>query len=112
MVLTSSAAAAIVSPMTVMYAATKSFLSSFGASLAVEVKHAGVDVLVFHPSPVNTRYDSAPAFRPVWCALSMSGTALLKRCCCHACRRDSAGLTQGLPVLGSVSQRVRYDYFV
>lgn len=54
-VLTSSAAAAIVSPMTVMYAATKSFLSSFGASLAVEVKHAGVDVLVFHPSPVNTR---------------------------------------------------------
>lgn len=35
-VYTSSAAAAIVSPFTVLYAATKSFVSSFGASLAAE----------------------------------------------------------------------------
>lgn len=54
-VFTSSAAAAIASPFTVLYAATKSFLSAFGASLAVEVRHRGIDVLVFHPSPVATR---------------------------------------------------------
>ena len=54
-VFTSSAAAAIASPFTALYAATKSFVSSFGASLAVEVRHHGIDVLVFHPSPVNTR---------------------------------------------------------
>lgn len=35
-VYTSSAAAAIVSPFTVLYAATKSFVSAFGASLAAE----------------------------------------------------------------------------
>lgn len=59
-VYTSSAAAAIVSPFTVLYAATKSFISSFGASLAAEVKELGIDVLVFHPSPVATRfYDKA-----------------------------------------------------
>lgn len=53
---TSSAAASIASPFTALYAATKSFISSFGASLAVEVRHHGIDVLVFHPSPVNTRH--------------------------------------------------------
>ena len=56
-VFTSSAAAAIASPFTALYAATKSFVSSFGASLAVEVRHHGINVLVFHPSPVNTRCD-------------------------------------------------------
>lgn len=56
-VFTSSAAASIASPFTALYAATKSFISSFGASLAVEVRHHGIDVLVFHPSPVNTRRD-------------------------------------------------------
>ncbi|KAK9866169.1 hypothetical protein WJX84_001062 [Apatococcus fuscideae] len=59
-VYTSSAAAAIPSPFSVLYAATKSFLSSFGASLAIETKHLGIDVLVFHPSPVSSRfYDKA-----------------------------------------------------
>jgi len=59
-VFTSSAAAAIPSPFSVLYASTKSFLSSFGASLAAEVKSKGVDVLVIHPSPVATRfYDAA-----------------------------------------------------
>ena len=61
-VFTSSAAAAIASPFTALYAATKAFMSSFGASLAVEVRHRGIDVLVFHPSPVATR--RAPAALP------------------------------------------------
>ena len=57
---TSSAAAAIPNPFSVLYASTKSFLSSFGASLAAEVRHAGIDVLVVHPSPVASRfYDKA-----------------------------------------------------
>jgi len=59
-VFTSSAAASMPSPFTVLYAATKSFLSSFGASLAAEVKSRGIDVLVVHPSPVASRfYDQA-----------------------------------------------------
>ena len=44
------------SPFTVLYAATKSFISSFAASLAAEVKHHGIDVTVIHPSPVATRF--------------------------------------------------------
>ena len=56
LVYTSSAAAAMPSPFSVQYAATKSFLSVFGASLAPEVKPHGIDVLVFHPSPVASRW--------------------------------------------------------
>lgn len=60
LVFTSSAAAVIPSPFSVMYAATKAFLSAFGASLAPEVRAAGIDVLVVHPSPVASRfYDAA-----------------------------------------------------
>ncbi|GAB4820016.1 hypothetical protein N2152v2_007062 [Parachlorella kessleri] len=59
-VYTSSAAAMIPNPFSVLYSSTKSFLSSFGASLAAEVRPFGVDVLVFHPSPVASRfYDKA-----------------------------------------------------
>lgn len=59
-VYTSSAAACMPSPFSVQYAATKSFISSFGASLAPEVKPYGIDVLVLHPSPVASRfYDKA-----------------------------------------------------
>lgn len=59
-VYTSSAAAMIPNPFSVLYASTKSFLSAFGASLAAEVRPYGIDVLVFHPSPVATRfYDKA-----------------------------------------------------
>mmetsp|Transcript_19768 Transcript_19768/g.35309 ORF Transcript_19768/g.35309 Transcript_19768/m.35309 type:complete len:313 (-) Transcript_19768:225-1163(-) len=56
LVYTSSAAAMMPSPFTVLYAATKSFISSFAASLAAEVKHHGIDVCVVHPSPVATRF--------------------------------------------------------
>lgn len=54
-VFTSSAAAAIPSPFSVLYAATKSLLSVFGASLAPELRPHGIDVLVVHPSPVASR---------------------------------------------------------
>eukprot|EP00216_Chloropicon_sp_CCMP2111_P004814 CAMPEP_0198239020 /NCGR_PEP_ID=MMETSP1446-20131203/4545_1 /TAXON_ID=1461542 ORGANISM="Unidentified sp, Strain CCMP2111" /NCGR_SAMPLE_ID=MMETSP1446 /ASSEMBLY_ACC=CAM_ASM_001112 /LENGTH=323 /DNA_ID=CAMNT_0043921549 /DNA_START=223 /DNA_END=1194 /DNA_ORIENTATION=- len=59
-VYTSSAAASMPSPFTALYSATKSFLSSFAAGLAAEVKSKGIDVCVVHPSPVATRfYDKA-----------------------------------------------------
>ena len=49
----------------VLYAATKAFISSFGASLAAEVRELGIDVLVFHPSPVATRfYDKVRSRQP------------------------------------------------
>ncbi|MEW5298338.1 MAG: hypothetical protein WDW38_000928 [Sanguina aurantia] len=59
-VFTSSAAACMPCPFSAQYGATKSFISVFGASLAPEVKPMGIDVLVFHPSPVATKfYDKA-----------------------------------------------------
>lgn len=54
-VFTSSAAACIPSPFGAIYAATKCFISAFGAGLAPEVKHHGIDILVAHPSPVASR---------------------------------------------------------
>jgi hypothetical protein len=61
-VFTSSAAACQPCPFSCMYGATKAFVSSFGASLAVEVKTRGIDVTVVHPSPVASRfYDNAHA---------------------------------------------------
>jgi len=42
-----------------MYGATKAFLTEFGVSLAAEVKNEGIDVLVMHPSPVDTNFYNA-----------------------------------------------------
>lgn len=55
-VFTSSVAGYIPSPFTVMYGATKAFVSQFAASLAVEVRSLGIDVLAAHPSPVNSNF--------------------------------------------------------
>lgn len=59
-VFTSSAAACVPSPFSCLYGATKAFLSQFAASLAVELRPCGIDVVAIHPSPVMTRfYDKA-----------------------------------------------------
>ena len=55
-VFTSSAAAAIPSPFTSMYGATKAFVSQFAACLAVELKPCGIDVCAVHPSPVASNF--------------------------------------------------------
>ena len=55
-VFTSSAAACQPGPFSSMYGATKAFMSSFGASIAVELRSRGVDVCVVHPSPVASRF--------------------------------------------------------
>ena len=89
-VFTSSAAAAIVSPFTVMYAASKSFLSTFGASLAAEVRHAGIDVLVFHPSPVRTRCSPADCSSK-YCNAAAAAAAACCFCCISAAASAPCG---------------------
>jgi len=53
---TSSPAGFIPCPMTVMYGATKAFLTEFAMSVGAEVRGDGIDVLVVHPSPVDTAF--------------------------------------------------------
>jgi short-subunit dehydrogenase len=55
-VFTSSPAGCIPNALAVMYGSTKAFVSNFGASLAIEAAANGVDVHVFHPSPVHSRF--------------------------------------------------------
>ncbi len=53
---TSSAGQYFPGPTAALYASTKSFLSSFGISIAGEVKDLGIDVVVAHPSPVQSNF--------------------------------------------------------
>jgi short-subunit dehydrogenase len=55
-IFTSSVSGYIPNPFAVMYGATKSFVSQFAASLAVEVRNNGIDVLAVHPSPVASNF--------------------------------------------------------
>lgn len=59
---TSSSANLFPAPLSSMYNSTKAFLSSWATSLAGEVRHRGVDVLVVHPSPVRTNFT-----QQAWC---------------------------------------------
>lgn len=55
-VFTSSVSGYIPNPFAVMYGATKAFVSQFAASLAIEVRSMGIDVLAVHPSPVASNF--------------------------------------------------------
>jgi short-subunit dehydrogenase len=55
-VFTSSVSGYIPNPFAVMYGATKAFVSQFAASLAIEVRNNGIDVLAVHPSPVASHF--------------------------------------------------------
>ncbi|KAI9323262.1 hypothetical protein BX666DRAFT_1873328 [Dichotomocladium elegans] len=55
---TSSSAAFIPNPMSALYASTKIFLTTFAASIAAEHAEDGIDVLVIHPSPINSNFYS------------------------------------------------------
>ena len=55
-VYTSSVSGYIPNPFAVLYGATKAFVSAFAASLAVEVRNNGIDVLAVHPSPVASNF--------------------------------------------------------
>jgi short-subunit dehydrogenase len=58
---TSSPAHLIPGPFAAMYAATKAFVTAFGASIAPELRQDGIDVLVMHPSPVSTAFYAGAA---------------------------------------------------
>lgn len=53
---TSSAGQYFPGPTAALYASTKSFMTSFAISIAGEVKDCGIDVVVAHPSPVQSRF--------------------------------------------------------
>ena len=53
---TSSPAGQMPSPLVCIYGATKAYITEFALSLAPEVRYFGVDVVVAHPSPVQTRF--------------------------------------------------------
>jgi short-subunit dehydrogenase len=55
-VFTSSVSGYIPNPFAVMYGATKAFVSQFAASLAIEVRNSGIDVVAVHPSPVASNF--------------------------------------------------------
>lgn len=55
---TSSSAGFIPNPMGALYASTKDFLTTFAASIAAEHAEDGIDVLVVHPSPIDSNFYS------------------------------------------------------
>jgi short-subunit dehydrogenase len=55
---TSSPAGCMPTPMSTTYGATKAGLTEFASSLAPELYPDGIDVLVVHPSPVDTGFYS------------------------------------------------------
>jgi len=57
---TSSPAGFMATPFSVLYGATKAYLTNFAQSLAPEIRVDGIDVAVVHPSPVASNfYDKA-----------------------------------------------------
>tara|TARA_R110002050_G_scaffold2771_2_gene15421 strand:- start:530 stop:979 length:450 start_codon:yes stop_codon:yes gene_type:complete len=60
-VFTSSPAGAMPCPFSVIYGSSKAFITEFATSLAGEVRLQGIDVLVAHPSPVDTNFYHAPS---------------------------------------------------
>lgn len=55
-VFTSSVSGYIPNPFAIMYGSTKAFVSQFAASLAIEVRAMGIDVVAVHPSPVASNF--------------------------------------------------------
>ncbi|CAO3644050.1 unnamed protein product [Mucor fragilis] len=55
---TSSSAGFIPNPMSALYSSSKIFLTTFAASIAAELAEAKIDVLVIHPSPIDSNFYS------------------------------------------------------
>ncbi|ORZ21202.1 hypothetical protein BCR42DRAFT_488309 [Absidia repens] len=84
---TSSSAGFIPNPMSSLYASTKIFLTTFAASLAAEYAEDGIDVLVVHPSPINSNfYSNAGKMSALLSAqkLSSSPSVIADTICCNA----------------------------
>eukprot|EP01090_Pellita_catalonica_P002791 TRINITY_DN123_c0_g1_i1.p1 TRINITY_DN123_c0_g1~~TRINITY_DN123_c0_g1_i1.p1 ORF type:complete len:320 (+),score=36.85 TRINITY_DN123_c0_g1_i1:506-1465(+) len=83
---TSSPAGIMPTPFSAIYGSSKAFLTEFGQSLAGEVNKAGIDVLVIHPSPVDTAFyqgdtakhsSSLNLFKKTACAPTTIANAIL-----------------------------------
>ncbi|KAL0095786.1 hypothetical protein J3Q64DRAFT_1710966 [Phycomyces blakesleeanus] len=84
---TSSSAGFIPNPMSALYSSTKIFLTTFAASLAAENAEDGIDVLVVHPSPINSNfYDNAGKMSTLLSAQKMSSppSVIADTICCNA----------------------------
>ncbi|KAG5469082.1 hypothetical protein GH5_02367 [Leishmania sp. Ghana 2012 LV757] len=53
---TSSASCYLPGPTATMYSPSKAFLTNFATTIAAENHDLGIDVVVIHPSPVNTNF--------------------------------------------------------
>ncbi|KPA81178.1 putative mitochondrial short-chain dehydrogenase [Leptomonas pyrrhocoris] len=53
---TSSASCYLPGPTATLYSPSKAFLTNFGSTIAAENHDLGIDVVVIHPSPVNTNF--------------------------------------------------------
>ncbi|KPI83374.1 hypothetical protein ABL78_7589 [Leptomonas seymouri] len=53
---TSSASCYLPGPTATMYSPSKAFLTNFACTVAAENHDVGIDVVVIHPSPVNTNF--------------------------------------------------------
>lgn len=53
---TSSASTYLPGPTATMYSPSKAFLTNFATTIAAENHDVGIDVVVIHPSPVNTNF--------------------------------------------------------
>jgi len=53
---TSSAGAYFPGPTAALYSSTKAFLTSFAISIAGELRDVGIDVVVVHPSPIQSNF--------------------------------------------------------
>ncbi len=85
LVFTSSPAGLMPCPFSVMYGATKAFLTAFATSLAPEVAVDGIDVMVVHPSPTTSNFynsahklDALEMFRKTGTSPSCIANAMLR----------------------------------
>ncbi|CBH16378.1 short-chain dehydrogenase, putative [Trypanosoma brucei gambiense DAL972] len=75
---TSSASCYLPGPTATLYSPTKAFLTNFATTVAAEVRDAGVDVVVIHPSPVNTNFykNQGPLLNSLKTAQSAAGSPM------------------------------------
>lgn len=110
---TSSVSGYIPNPFAVMYGATKAFVSQFAASLAIEVRANGIDVLAVHPSPVASNFfDNAHKLDSLEMAqksavLPSSIPALMLSCVGRSHVADMGSMAVGVRILTAI---MPYDF--
>ncbi len=94
----SSLAASIFMPELAIYAASKSFVSSFSEALHIELKHKGITVTAVCPGPTPTNF-SKTAKRPDGTDTNRSGQSLLRQPPEKVVAEGLSALTAGHPTV-------------